>query len=48
MHPMRITDAASMLRRVIDRMKDLIQKLFLKYNNSLVDEWYEKVLKSDL
>jgi hypothetical protein len=43
--PMRITDAASMLRRVIDPNERPYTKTVLKYNNSLVDEWYEKVLK---
>ena len=45
MMPIRITDAASMLRRPINpNERPYTQAVYLK-NNKLVDEWYEQVLQ---
>lgn len=44
--PIRISDAASMLRRQIDPNERPYTKTVLKLNNSLVDEWYETILKN--
>jgi hypothetical protein len=43
--PMRISDAASLLRREIDFNERPLAKLMLLGNNAIVDEWHEKVLK---
>ncbi len=43
--PMRISDAASVLRKEISKNERPYTAAVLKTNNLLVDEWYEKVLK---
>jgi hypothetical protein len=43
--PIRITDAASMLRKVIDVNERPFAKTVMKMNNEMVDEWAEKVLR---
>lgn len=43
--PMKISDAASMLRRVVGKNEKPYDKEVLTKNNKIVDEWYEKVLK---
>lgn len=42
--PIRISDAASMLRRFVNPNERPYTVAMLKYNNSLVDEWHDKVL----
>lgn len=42
--PMRISDAASMLRRTIPKNDPPYQAEVKKLNNRRVDEWYERVL----
>lgn len=44
-NPIRISDAASLLRREISENERPYVQAVLKHNNSLVDEWYNKVLK---
>lgn len=44
-NPIRISDAASLLRREISDNERPYIKAVLKHNNALVDEWYNKVLK---
>jgi len=44
-NPVRISDAASMLRRKIDPNERPYAKDTMKFNNNLVDEWHDKVLK---
>lgn len=44
MAPMRIFDASSILRKSINQNERPYTKAVLKYNNSIVDEWHEKVL----
>jgi hypothetical protein len=43
--PMRITDATSMLRRVVSRNEKPFIAAVYKFNNSLIDEWETVVLK---
>lgn len=43
--PMKISDAASMLRRVVGKNERPYDKEVLTRNNRIVDEWYDKVLK---
>lgn len=43
--PVRISDAASMLRVKIDPNERPYTQATMKFNNSLVDEWHEKVLR---
>jgi hypothetical protein len=43
--PMRISDAASMLRRQVGRNERPLDKEVIQLNNALVDEWYANVLK---
>lgn len=43
--PMKIIDAASMLRRKLEENERPFMLVVLKNNNKLVDEWYEEVLK---
>ena len=45
MMPIRITDAASMLRKLVDpNERPYTQAVYLN-NNKLVDEWYEQILQ---
>lgn len=44
-HPIRVTDAAMMMRRPINPNEKPYTKTVLKSNNRLVDEWEEKVLR---
>lgn len=44
MAPIRISDASSMLRKRINVNERPYTNAIYKYNNSLVDEWHEKVL----
>ena len=43
--PIKISDAASMMRRKISNNERPLEKEVLQRNNRLVDEWYERVLK---
>ena len=43
--PLRIADAASMLRKVINPNERPYTKDILKYNNQIVDSWYSEVLQ---
>lgn len=42
----KISDAASILRKVVDPNERPYTKTVLKHNNLMVDEWHEKVLKN--
>jgi len=42
----KISDASSLLRKMIDPNERPFTKTVLKHNNSLVDEWHETVLKN--
>lgn len=43
--PVRISDAASMLRRELSANERPYNKTVIKSNNSIIDEWYEVVLE---
>jgi hypothetical protein len=43
--PVRISDAASMLRKRVEANERPFTKDIIKFNNSLVDEWHDSVLK---
>lgn len=43
--PVRIFDAASMLRKLVDPNERPYNKTVIKSNNRIVDEWFEQVLK---
>jgi hypothetical protein len=43
--PIRIGDAASMMRRAVPPNEKPYTRTVLKFNNKLVDEWEEKVLR---
>lgn len=42
--PMRIADAASIFRQRVDKNERPYDKEVITYNNSMVEEWYKKVL----